>query len=400
VAISPFKLFIFLILLLRISLFSLPSFDVDMGAWKAWGERLAELGPANFYSETFFTDYFPGYLYILWLLSEIYQFISFNASFDTFLFETLIKISTTAFDLGTAYFIYKIVLRYKKSLALFSTVLYLSNPALIFNSSVWGQVDGVLTFFLVMGIYFLVEKKKLILSNLFLAFSILIKPQAIAVLPTLFNDYRRILFLPLLMFIFSLPFFPGNVLGLYNMTQRLADLYPYTSLYAYNFWSLIGWWQNDSILFLTLSYKTWGIMLYSLALFLILIPFLFKKVEGFTFYLSSSLSFFAFFLFLTRMHERYLFPFFALLLIAALIKKSKTLLGIYVLTSLIHFGNLWYVYYFYNFVFKGVEENSIYNILNDNYKILSLSLFLVFFYLLIFYYRSLFPTLKPKVRIK
>ena len=394
---SPFKITVFLILAVRLFLFGFPSFEVDMGAWKDWAERLVNLDPAYFYSETFFSDYFPGYLYILWILGEIYNSIFTNLSFNTLLFEVFIKASTTIFDLATAYFIYKIISKYKQPLANFSVVLYLANPALIFNSSVWGQVDGVLTFFLVTGIYFLIEKKNLVLSNLSLAFSILIKPQAIAVLPTLFKEYRKILFLPLLIIIISLPFFPGNVLGLYNMALRLADLYPHTSLYAYNFWSIVGWWEHDSTLFLILPYQTWGFILYSLTLFLILIPLLFRKVEGSTFYLSSSLSFLAFYLFLTRMHERYLFPFFAMLLIAALIKKSKSLLGIYIITSLIHFVNLWYVYYFYNFVFKGVgETNVIYNFINNNYKILSISLILIFVYLLVIYYRSYFQLLSQK----
>ena len=43
----------------------------DIGAFNAWGQRLASVGPAEFYAPDYFADYPPGYLYVLWLLGEI-----------------------------------------------------------------------------------------------------------------------------------------------------------------------------------------------------------------------------------------------------------------------------------------------------------------------------------------
>lgn len=406
---SPFKVIISAIILVRFVFFALPSFNIDMTGWQAWAAKLAEVGPGNFYSENYFSDYFPGYLYILWILGEIYNLIFPSLPFNTFIFEVFIKLTTTFFDLATAFYIFKIVSKYRKSLAYLSAILYLGNPAIIFNSSVWGQVDGIFTFFIIFALYHLVERKKVIKSNFLYALAILIKPQSLALLPIIvkknleenpsFVIIKKLAIIPVILIAFSFPFFIYEpISGMLNLAIKASNVYPYNSLFAFNFWSLFGFWRADSNLFLGLTYQLWGFILYSSSLIIVIAPLFRKSVkDNFYFYIASALSVFVFYLFLTRMHERYIFPFFALLLIAALIKKSKILLGIYIITSLIHLLNLWYVYYFYNFVFKGVgETNVIYNFINNNYKILSISLILIFVYLLVIYYRSYFQLLSQK----
>ena len=49
----------------------LSGFSIDVGDFSAWGQRLASVGPAEFYAPDYFADYPPGYLYVLWLLGEI-----------------------------------------------------------------------------------------------------------------------------------------------------------------------------------------------------------------------------------------------------------------------------------------------------------------------------------------
>lgn len=411
-AISPFKVIISIVILIRLILFGLPSFEVDMNLWIAWAERIVSIGPLSFYSEAYFSDYFPGYLYILWILGGIHNLIIPFSSFNTFSFEVFIKSATTIFDIGTAFYIFKIIQKYQKSLALLGSLLYLANPALVFNSSIWGQIDGVFTFFLVLSAYYLLEKKDTLKSNISFSLAILIKPQSLALLPiivkknldnnTYLNAIKKLAIIPIILIILSFPFFINDpFLGLINLGIKAGNVYPYNSLFAFNFWSLFGFWQNDSRVWLNLSYQTWGFILYGLALSLLLIPLFIKKIKDQFFYFSSALSFLIFYLFLTRIHERYIFPFFAFLLIAALIKKSKVLLGIYVITSLIHLANLWYVYYYYNYVFLGVGgTNFIYSFLTEHYKVFSIILVSTFILLLVIYYRSLFPSFKPKIRFK
>ena len=48
----------------------LSGFAIDIGDFSAWGQRLASVGPAHFYESGYFSDYPPGYLYVLWFLGR------------------------------------------------------------------------------------------------------------------------------------------------------------------------------------------------------------------------------------------------------------------------------------------------------------------------------------------
>src|SRR5699024_6083214 len=46
-------------------------YPYDMSCFVAWGDKLAAQGPAAFYSEGYFADYPPGYLFVLGLVGLI-----------------------------------------------------------------------------------------------------------------------------------------------------------------------------------------------------------------------------------------------------------------------------------------------------------------------------------------
>ena len=125
-----------IILLVRISLFFTPGFQIDIVTWQAWAQRLTEGGPANFYSDDYYSLYFPGYLYILWPMGGIFHLIFPQIPFTSFLFEIFIKSITTFFDLAASFYVYKIVLRHRPSFAIPAALLYFANPAVIFNTSI------------------------------------------------------------------------------------------------------------------------------------------------------------------------------------------------------------------------------------------------------------------------
>ena len=52
-------------------LLPMSGFRTDVGDFTAWAQRLAQGGPGAFYDPTYFGDYPPGYLYVLWLLGSI-----------------------------------------------------------------------------------------------------------------------------------------------------------------------------------------------------------------------------------------------------------------------------------------------------------------------------------------
>lgn len=369
-----------------------------MNDWKSWALKLQDSGPSNFYSQNYFSDYFPGYLYILWTSGSIFNFLSIPI--NSFQFEVFLKTVTTLFDIGSAFYIYKVVSNYNKKFAIFAPVLYLLNPAIIFNTSVWGQIDGIFTFFLILSFYFLIEKKKIYESSFTTSLGILIKPHSLAILPVLlindFQNFSRQKFIKslilgfLVLILMSLPFFPNNpILGIFQLGLKSQNIYPFTSLFAFNFWGIFGWWKPDSLTFV-FTYKTWGIIIYTISILLIIVPLIKKKSDPKYFYLTSALSLLAFFLFPTRIHERYPFPFLAFILISAIIKKSKFLFAIYIISSIVHFINLWFVYYYYNFVYNNPKfaSNIFYLFINENYKFFSILMVVSFVILLIFYYKT------------
>ncbi|HEY5601252.1 MAG TPA: hypothetical protein VIK81_04170, partial [Patescibacteria group bacterium] len=94
-------------------------------------------------------------------------------------------------------------------------------------------------------------------------------------------------------------------------------------------------------------------------------------------YLFASLFILAFFLFPTRVHERYLLPVFAFLIVAAFQLKSKFLIAIYLLLTLIHLANLYFVYSYYNNNFLKIELLT--NTINQYSNILSILTIGIFF---------------------
>ncbi len=105
-----------------------------------------------------------------------------------------------------------------------------------------------------------------------------------------------------------------------------------------------------------------------------------------------SLASFAFFLFLTRIHQRYLFPFFSFLLITVFVISSLKLKIIYLVLSSVHLINLWYVYYYYNYVYSNSNAAKfiIYNFFNMSYNWLTLINLVSFGVLMLIFYRLSF----------
>src|SRR5258708_5583625 len=164
------KIIIILILgfILRIILSPFGTLTLDQNTFIAWSLRLSQVGFSKFYIGNW-SDYLPGYLYILDFLAKI-------ANTNTIPTTLLYKLPAIISDVGTGYLIYRIVTKLKgKHWGLISATLYLFNPAVIANSALWGQVDGFTAFFSILALYAL--DSNLYISSAALAYGTLIKPQ-------------------------------------------------------------------------------------------------------------------------------------------------------------------------------------------------------------------------------
>ena len=143
----------------------------DVGAFTAWAIRLASMGPGEFYEAGYFSDYPPGYMYVLWALGEIGGALgpllgpdvtrgTMNAT------GGLVKIPGILSDIGVAGLLFVICRRWggelvdrarfsvgPEALGLTAAAIYLFNPGTIFDSAVWGQIDSVGTLILLATIY-------------------------------------------------------------------------------------------------------------------------------------------------------------------------------------------------------------------------------------------------------
>jgi dolichyl-phosphate-mannose--protein O-mannosyl transferase len=335
---------LFTALVLRLFLSSFGTLQLDHGTFVAWGNSLAEGGLKNFYNG--WSDYLPGYLYILWILGKINLLLP---SLQTILF----KLPAILADIATGYLIYKIAGN-KKGL-LFS-ILYLFNPAIFANSTLWGQVDSLTSLFSLFSIF--VFPISYHLSAISLAVGTLMKPQAAFILPAilyLFITHRK-RFVELLnycitgLLVFVLGFLPFS--NQPNLIKFIMDRltvssgqYPYGSINAFSFWGIFGFWKPDNITF-------WiGLGISIVLISLITIIILKKKIQNGE-YLISSLSLLVTFLFMTRIHERHLLPVLAPLLVS--VATNPVLLLVYGGLSLTYIANLTYAYQWITKDFKEI----------------------------------------------
>lgn len=336
-------------------------FPSDIGCFYSWANMAYEGGLENFYTTGAFTDYPPGYIYILYVLGFLHSV--FKADYMSGASLLILKLPAILCDVATGILIYKAAEKNTvKSRALFISALYLLNPAVILNSCVWGQVDAVMGFLLFLMCCLLMNKK-MILSYIVYGIGVLVKPQMLIFTPLIIYGFlENVIFdkfdkkklgynllggisVILGMVIVCFPFGVQNVIRLY--TETLGS-YPYVSVNAYNFWTLLGknWAsQEDKLLFM--SYQQWGTIIIVLIVAATTLFFYKARKKESKYFTAAAFLIISMFLFSVRMHERYLFPAMALLLLAYSVRPLKGFLISYVgvtLAQLYNTANVLFIY--------------------------------------------------------
>ena len=298
---------------MRLLLTSFGTLMLDHNTFVAWSVNLAQNGFGHFYNG--WCDYLPGYLYVLWGLGKI------HLAWPLIPTEFLYKLPAILADLVTGFLIYKIVKKHKSERwGLIGAGLYLFNPAILANSTLWGQVDSLTALFALLAVY--LASVTPWASGIVAMMGFLVKPQVALVAPVIlfvalknkwrFKKYLSFAFLAFIFFIVLFLPFAGNQNVLLFAFQRLTltlGQYPYASVNAFNAWALGGMWAPDN----------WFIGLFGYLLIGLLTSVVFWKVwkkDGGQ-YLLMAVTFLAGFMFQTRMHERHLLPSLAPLLISA-----------------------------------------------------------------------------------
>ncbi|HBG75705.1 MAG TPA: hypothetical protein DDW86_01960 [Clostridiales bacterium] len=322
-------------------------FPNDMALFRFWSRKAAE-NFTGLYQGDFFLDYPPLYMYVLFLIGKLAGLLGLAGG--EWLDILLLKLPSIAADLITGYLLYRAAEdRLPGNWPVLVSAIYLFNPAVLLDSTVWGQVDSFLVMFLALG-FLMLSSKRPALAGIPLAAAVLTKPQGLIFLPVVFfellkrRDWKQLLKTLACgiasIFVVILPFAlrqgPAWIFRLYFNT---AEGYPYASLNAFNFFSLIGAnLKSDSEAFLMLSYQQWGILLMiGLTVFTAI---LYWKGKGPQLPYVGAVAFsMGFFMLSVRMHERYLFPVLFFLLMILIQTRDKWSLIFYGVASFTVFAN-------------------------------------------------------------
>lgn len=301
-----------------------PAQPYDIATYHAWGNHLLAVGPQAFFG-SIWSDYLPLPILSFSLPLLFSQFFSLDFALVFKSFHTLLEL---ALILSLT-----LVVQSKSRLVIFS-LLFLS-PALIGNTTYWGQVDSIPSLLTLLALALLVESKtlttkSLIISSLLYGLAVAYKPIMLLVSPILWLvSIRRghVWQFPLIsgttFFLTATPFvkLPWEVFAfMWHRAVEQADTYPYLSINAWNIWTITGntSWLPDNLTVLGISGHTLGLTIFTITS---LILAKIWKARGFELrfsYLLCALVLLVFYTFTTRMHERHLLfglPFLAVSLI-------------------------------------------------------------------------------------
>jgi len=335
-------LFVVIAVLLKAYFLSQRGYEMDIATFLEWSGKIRSEGFWSLYSSGYQSslDYPP----LVPLIGKYWLDLrgSFSVNELTF-FKLMPTVAELFFSLITALIVYRSKSQYKIPLLAFVII----QPALGLITSAWGQVDSILSLFII-GAFVLIERN-LYLSSLLLFLAFLTKPQAVLAIFIYFlillfrkgflNFMKQVAFWLLLIVIMVALFSVKNsdFLSVYLLS---AGRYPHLSMNAFNFWWLFFGEQSHTIsdaIGTLVTYKNLGFLLFG-GFLIPAVLFLYKKARTLPdYFLVLAYIYIIFFNFPTQIHERYIFPALALLPIAVI--RDKRLLWSYILLSITLFVN-------------------------------------------------------------
>ena len=331
---------------IRLFVFRGGGFPSDVGTFMAWAKRMADVGPQHFYAQGYFSDYPPGFLYVLWVIGVL---------FDGEALRLVVKGLSIPADIALSIFLYRIVRPYAgAAVGALAGALWILQPGPIFAGPFWGQVDswGTLPF---LGALIAAGAGRWAWAGALAGIAGVIKPQfgLVALVVGAAAAIELIRFRrwdPLLRTVgggigaavlIALPFWigadqPMTPVRFVQLVKDASETYPYTSLFAFNIWSIVGdFWKPDE------GYVVIGGVLLVAGLIGSVVPLWWRRDTGMLLACGACAAM-AFYFLPTRAHERYLFPAFAILLPFAVMRSR--VLWPYVVLALAFFISLYFAF--------------------------------------------------------
>ena len=308
-------------LVMAVSVYGYPN---DIACWKGWSQTVYETGFAGFYESGQFADYPPVYIGVLYGIGIIRNL--FQLGNDSTFFLLLVKLPSILADMAAGWLIYRLACRrFSWQSALGFASFFLLNPAVLINASAWGQVDALLSLFMV-GCLAMLYKNRWVEATVIMVAGILFKPQMLFIAPLFLpclvsyvraHSVKRSLITAgkclgaavLTALVIILPFSGGRGLSwIVQLYTSTLGSYPYASVNAANVAALFGGlWVENTQRVLGLSYAVWGSLGIMAAVVVALVA-CFKDRDRSNLLFYGALLLTGIFTLAHGMHERYMFP--------------------------------------------------------------------------------------------
>ncbi len=324
--------------------------------WDIWQKTnrallAVKLGPRDIYNPGLPVDsYPPGSLYLLWLSGWLGRVIRPSATGFRVLVESPPVVASMLLGL-TLLFAARRESSGWRAFAIMS--MFAFNPALVFDTVVWGQSDSVVALAM-LAAAILILHGRWRLGWIAAAIALLVKPQAIAIVPplgiwTLINaglgeTVTCAAISGATMLVGILPFIVGHPPNwIIEVYRTLGSRFTDASVGAFNLHALLGGLETpDSVKVALVSYYALGMS--AIAGSFVIVAFLVWRARSAnTVMLATFIAMLALFVFAPRMHERY--TYYPLVFLAPLALESRVLTASYAVLTATSFFNLYFMKY-------------------------------------------------------
>jgi Gpi18-like mannosyltransferase len=338
----------------------------DIEQLKAWTETAVTTNPLGIYSAST-ANYPPLGLLPLVIVGHFYRtFISPEFDTASTILTALLKLPGITADLITAVILYRYLTKYyNRRWGLIGLVAYAFNPAIIYDTAWWGQLESLVTLPMLLSVIAL-SNGRIRWAWLWLAVAVLVKPQAAVIAPVIFiatlkmADWRKlaqgIVTALTTALIILMPFIlVGQLPVLIAQIRASAGRQLFLTMNAHNLWYLVTFGRGSfaareanpildtqPLLGPLTGWHIGLLLLLAWTLFTVhrLLFTLHHPLPAALFWAAAAMII-GFYMLPAESHERYLFPAFALLV--PLLPGRRPYQLIYILFTATFFLNLLWV---------------------------------------------------------
>lgn len=319
----------------------------DLNYYIAWSTGVHN-GLFDAYEHISSLDYPPMWLFPMYIVGFFTTNPIVQAAEPYYILA--LKIFQILFDIAIIPLIYFVLRKKNQIFALLLAATWAVNPAIIINSSYWGQTDSVMIFLLLVS-FWLLEERKIVAAMVWYCIACLTKFQCLYFAPVIllylfFSKYdtktviKSICAGVVTVVLAFLPFMiHSGVLLPFKVYFGGHGQYKEATLNAFNLYGLFGLNRTGDVTPLFASVTLNHISLFITLIIVALVVYLFFKAPKKSPWLLCFVLMQSIFMLTTRMHERYQIPVLIFALVAIVMHNSSKLFGVYIIQTVMVFVN-------------------------------------------------------------